>query len=76
MNNKQRYFFISFNYKYNLGDRTGNIGLVRNDLPSNEEIKDIAYEKYNKIHKGMHDIIVLSIHEFKDKQEYDKFWGN
>ena len=73
MSNNPRYYFISFSYKYSLRDFDGNMTLIYDGLPNDEEIKNAIYEKYKNEHENIHNITVLSIQKLKDKKEYEDY---
>jgi len=67
-----RYFLITYYYQDNLKRVKGNISSYGPQFPQNEDLKKLAAKQLN----GKAECVVITnVFEFKNKEDYDNFWG-
>lgn len=73
MENKMRYWFVSFNYQATNGFGNGNIGFVSNSFASRSYIKKICYDQSPEAVPGS--VVVDNFIEMT-KDDYNEYFEN
>lgn len=68
-----RYFFFSYNVQNDKKVGRGNIGIMKETFPSDDELREIAAERNPEMTSD--NIIITGWNEFKSEEDYYSFFG-